>query len=115
VQEHAQEAKMELFEVMPLDFYIHGLGRPTRGKFASFFFTDAGETCTGMHELLGARMTAVTHLAPASRPPGLTVVCSHFRRRLTAVLSWVDDCLTPAEVDDLERSLRSALLGDETT
>ena len=108
-------AAMEMFKVMPLDFYIHRLGRPTRGKFASFFFTDAGETCAGMYELLGARVTAVTHLAPASRPPGLTVVFSRFRRQLTAVLSWVDDCLTLAEVDDLERGLRSALLGEETT
>jgi hypothetical protein len=107
------QAAMEMFKVMPLDFYIHRLGRPTRGKFASFFFTDAGETCVGIHELLGARVTAVTHLAPASRPPGLTVVFSRFRRQLTAVLSWVDDCLALAEVGDLERGLRSALLGEE--
>jgi hypothetical protein len=38
-----------------------------------------------------------------------------FRQQLTAVLSWVDDCLTLAEVNDLERGLRSALLGEKTT
>ena len=32
------------------------------------------------------------------------------RGRLTALLSWVDDCLSSAEVDGLERDLRSALL-----
>jgi hypothetical protein len=106
-------AAMEMFKVMPLDLYIHRLGQPTRGKFASFFFTDAGETCAGMHELLGARVTAVTHFAPASRPPGLTVVFSRFRRQLTAVLSWVDDCLGPEEANALERGLRAALLGPE--
>lgn len=108
-------AAMEMFKVMPLDFYIHRLSRPTRGKFASFFFTDAGETCAGMRDLLGARVTAVTHLAPASRPPGLTVVFSRFRRRLTAVLSWVDDCLSTEEVNALERGLRAALLGEEAS
>ena len=36
-----------------------------------------------------------------------------FGNRLTAELSWVDDCLTPAEVDGLERDLRKALLEEE--
>jgi hypothetical protein len=108
-------AAMEMFKILPLDFYLHRLSRPTRGKFASFFFTDAGETCAGMRDLLGARVTAVTHLAPASRPPGLTVVFSRFRRQLTAVLSWVDDCLSTEEVNTLERGLRAALLGEEAS
>lgn len=106
-------AAMEMFKMMPLDFYNHRLDRPTRGKFASFFFTDAGETCAGMHEIYGARVTAVTHLAPALRPPGLTVVFSRFRRELSAVLSWVDDCLGTEEVKVLEGGLRAALLGEE--
>jgi len=108
-------AAMEMFKPMPLDFYVGRLGRPTRGKFASFFFSDAGETCAGMNELLGARMTAVTHLAPASRPPGLTVVFSRFRGQLSTVLAWVDDCLSVEEVNHLEHGLRTALLGEEAS
>ena len=29
------------------------------------------------------------------------------------MLSWVDDCLSPAEVDGMERDLRQALLEEE--
>ena len=62
---------------------------------------------------LGARTTAVTHLAPASHPPGLTVVFSRFRGRLCFVISWVDDCLTAREIDLLEHGVRDALTGEE--
>lgn len=106
-------AAMEMFKPMPLDFYIYRLGRPTRGKFASFFFSDAGETCAGMSDLLGGRMVSVSHFAPASRPPGLAVVFSRFRRRLCAVLAWVDDCMSVDEVASLEQGLRAALLCGE--
>lgn len=107
-------AAMEMFKPMPLDFYVYRLGRPTRGKFASFFFSDAGETCAGMDVLLGGRITAVTHLAPTSRPPGLTVVFSRFRKQLSAVLAYVEDCLSAEEVNGLEGGLRAALAGEAT-
>jgi hypothetical protein len=105
-------AAMDLFKPMPLDFYLHRLGRPTRGKFASFFFSDAGESCAGMNEVLGGRLAAVTHLAPASRPPGLAVAFSHFRGQLCVMLAWVDDCLSVVEVAGLEGGLRAGLLGE---
>jgi hypothetical protein len=106
-------AAMEMFKPMPLDFYVYRLGRPTCGKFASFFFSDAGETCAGMSDLLGGQMVSVTHLAPASRPPGLAVMFSRFHRQLCAVLAWVDDCLSVEEVAGLEQGLRAALLHGE--
>ena len=107
------QAAMELFKPTPLGFYLGQLGRPTRGKFATFFFSDAGESCPGMDEFFGARLAAVTHYAPAARPPGLTFVFSRTRGRLCAVISRVSDCLTGAELERLERGLRAALLGGE--
>ena len=106
-------AAMEMFKIMPPGFYTYRLGRPTGGKFAAFFFSDSGETCAGMNELFGAPIAAVTHLAPASRPPGLTVIFSRFRQRHSATVAWVDDCLRAEEAEDLAQRLRSALLGEE--
>jgi len=105
-------AAMDMFKPMPPGFYMYRLSLPTRGKFASFFFSDAGETCAGMDMLGGGRITAVTHLAPTSRPPGLTVVFSRFRKQLSAVLAYGDECLSVTEVDRLERGLRAALAGE---
>jgi hypothetical protein len=103
-------AALDMFKPLPLGYYVHHLGKPTRGKIATFCFSDSGETCAGMTELWGARILDVTHLVPSWRPPGLTVVFLRFGHRLSALLSSVDDCLSPAEVDGLERDVRKALL-----
>jgi hypothetical protein len=103
-------AALDMFKPLPLGFYIRHLGKPTRGKFATLSFSDSGETCAGMTELFGGRILDVTHLVPTWRPPGLTVVFLNFSGRLSALLSWVDDCLSPAEADVLERGMRGALL-----
>jgi hypothetical protein len=102
-----------MFKPLPLKSYVRHLGKPTRGKFATFCFSDSGETCAGMTELAGGRILDVTHLVPPWRPPGLTVLFISFRGRVSALLSWVDDCMSPAEADGFERDMRSALLVEE--
>jgi hypothetical protein len=107
-------AALDMFKPLPLGFYVHHLGKPTRGTFASLSFSDSGETCAGMTEFMGGKILDVTHLVPAWRPPGLMVVFLKFRNRLSAQISWVDDCLTLAEVDGIERDVRRALLEEES-
>jgi hypothetical protein len=107
-------AALDMFKPLPLGFYVHHLGKPTRGKIATFSFSDSGETCAGMKELWGGKILEVTHLVPAWRPPGLTVVFLRFGNRLSALLSSVDDCLSPAEVDGMERDMRKSLLEEES-
>lgn len=106
-------AALDMFKPLPLGFYVHHLGKPTRGKFASFCFSDSGETCAGIGKMMGGRIQEVIHQVPTWRPPGLTVVFWSFNGRPCAQLSWVDDCLSVAEADLLERGLRSALLDEE--
>ncbi len=106
-------AALEMFKPLPLWYYVHYLGKPTRGKVASLSFSDSGEICRGMTELFGGPILEATHLIPCWRWPGLTVLFLRFGGRLSAELSWVDDCLTPAEVDALEGDLRRSLLEEE--
>lgn len=106
-------AALEMFKPLPLGFYIKHLGKPTRGNFAAFSFSDSGETCAGMKEFCGGKISGVTHLVPAWRPPGLMLVFLKFGSRLSVQISWVDDCVSPAEADSLERDLRRALLEEE--
>lgn len=106
-------AALNMFKPLPLGYYVHHLGEPTRGKFATFCFSDSGETCGGMTELLGAPIQAVTHFVPSWRPPGLTFIFLSFNGRLSALMSWVDDCLSPDEVNTVEATLRTALLDEE--
>jgi hypothetical protein len=106
-------AALNMFKPLPLDYYVRHLGQPTRGKFASLCFSDSGETCAGMADMLGGRIREVTHLVPTWRPPGLTVLFWSFGGRPRVLLSWVEDCLSPGEVKSLEQGLRSALLEEE--
>jgi hypothetical protein len=106
-------AALDMFKPLPLGYYVRHLGRPTRGKIATLCFSDSGETCTGMTELWGGKILDVAHLVPSWRPPGLTLVFLRFNQKLIAHISWVDDCMSPAEVDGYERSLRAALLAEE--
>ena len=106
-------AALEMFKPLPLGFYIKHLGKPTRGNFAAFSFSDSGETCAGMKEFCGGKISEVTHLVPAWRPPGLMLVFLKFGSRLSVQISWVDDCVSPAEAENLERDVRRALLEEE--
>jgi hypothetical protein len=103
-------AALDMFKPLPLGFYVNHLGKPTGGKFATFSFSDSGETCAGMKDFFGGKILEVTHLVPAWRPPGLMIVFLRFNNRLSAQISWVDDCLKLAEVDGMERDVRQALL-----
>jgi hypothetical protein len=103
-----------MFKVLPPGFYFRQLGKPTNNKLASLSFSDSGEACPGMAEFCGAKISDVTHLIPCWRSPGVTVLFLQFANRLSIMLSWVDDCLTLAEADALERDLRRTLLEGES-
>jgi hypothetical protein len=103
-------AALDMFKPLPVGYYVRHLDKPTRGKMATFSFSDSGEACAGMKELWGGKILDVTHVVPAWRPPGLMIVFLRFGGRLSALLSSVDDCLKPSEVDSMERDIRQALL-----
>jgi hypothetical protein len=106
-------AALNMFKVLPPEFYVKHLGKPTRGKLASLSFSDSGEACPGMTEFCGGRILDVTHLIPCWRFPGVTVLFLQFANRLSILLSWVDDCISMAEAEGLERDLRHVLLESE--
>jgi hypothetical protein len=106
-------AALDMFKPFPLGYYMWHLGKPTRGKICTLCFSDSGEACTGMTDMWGGQILDVAHLVPSWRPPGLTLVFLRFGQRLSAQISWVDDCLSPAEAAGFERDLRAALLEEE--
>ena len=105
-------AAMDMFRRVPLGWYARILRGPSGGQFASLFFSDTGESLRGQDSFLGEPITGVVHLPPVRVPPGVAVVCSTFRGRLSVVLSWVEGCLSDEEVALLEARLRAELLGE---
>jgi hypothetical protein len=107
-------AALNMFKILPPGFYHQQLGKPTRDKLASLSFSDSGEACPGMTDFCGAKILDVTHLIPCWKCPGVTVLYLQFANRLSVMLSWVDDSLTPAEAETLEQNLRKTLLEGES-
>jgi hypothetical protein len=106
-------AALDLFKPLPPGYYVHHLGKPTHGKIASLSFSDSGEACPGMAEWCGGRILDVTHVVPCWHSPGLTTLFLRIGNRLSLMLSWVDDCLSTADMDGFERDIRRALLEEE--
>lgn len=106
-------AALDMFKLLPPGYYVNHLGKPTRGKIASLSFSDSGEACPGMTEFCGGQILDVTHLIPCWHSPGLTTLFLRFGNRQTVMLSWVDDCMSEAEMNGFEKDLRRALLEEE--
>ena len=66
-----------------------------------------------MTEFCGGKILDVTHLIPCWSSPGVTMLFLQFAKRLSIVLSCVDDCISVAEADSIERDLRRVLLEGE--
>jgi len=106
------DTAMRMFQRLPLGLYARILRGPSRGRFATFFFSDTGESFRDRQSFLGARITDIAHLAPVAFPPGIALIWTTFQGRLNVVLSWVDGCLADDEVDSVEQTLRAELLGE---
>ena len=101
---------MKILRRVPLPFYTWLLSGPTKGKLASFFFSYTGECCSEMDSFMGQSVREVTHLAPATSIPGLSVVFMRHRNCLKAILSFRDSLFGEKDRQVFEEQLRMDLL-----
>jgi len=99
---------MEVVRPLPDRLYRSLLLHPTRGGFASFFFSDTGRTLDRFDEVPG--ILDVQHYPPNFAPPGFTAVLSRFRGSLRCVVIYTTGVVEPAELLRFEHSLRGDLL-----
>jgi hypothetical protein len=107
---HSYAEMMKILRRLPLPLYSRLLSGPTRGRLASFFFSYTGECCSGMDSFMGQPVRQVTHFAPATSIPGLSVVFMRHRNRLKAILSFRDSLLAEDDFKLFEEQLRKDLL-----
>lgn len=96
---------------LPAGLYRRFLQRDTDGEIVSFFQSHTGDFLPGVREICGAPITNGWHIPSVSQPPGSGIFFSEREGRLSATVSWRHGSLKPAEVDAMESSLRSDLLG----
>lgn len=101
---------MSIFRRLPLPVYSWLLSGPTKGQLASFFFSYTGECCPKMKTFLGYPIRQVTHLAPTTNIPGLSVVFMRHNNCLKATVSFRNALLSFAELEIFKEIVREHLL-----
>jgi len=96
---------------LPTGLYRRFLQRDTGGEIVSFFQSHTGDFLPGVREICGAPITNGWHIPSVSQPPGSGIFFSEREGRLSATISWREGSLKLDEVDAMESSLRSDLLG----
>jgi hypothetical protein len=96
---------------LPTGLYRRFLQRDTGGEIVSFFQSHTGDFLPGVREICAAPITNGWHIPSVSQPPGSGIFFSEREGRLSATISWRQGSLKLEEVDAMESSLRSDLLG----
>ena len=102
---------LDLCRWLPIWLYLLIVALPTRGRLASFGFSDTGDSLSRLTHVGGAEVVDAFHLPANVHPPGLTFVFSQFRGQLQVCVGWAEGVVAADEVDGLVASLREALLG----
>ncbi len=101
---------MELFRRMPMPIYSHLSKSPTKGAFASFFFSDTGNSLAGFDQFLGAPILDATHYPPNAPYPGFTVVFMNYQEKLKVVIAHTDASATDSDIALFEECLKKDVL-----
>lgn len=103
---------MHVFKRTPLSFYNYLTKGPTKGKFASFFFSDTGVSTVDKVDDNPIEILDMIHLPPPNTFPGLTIVFSQFLKQIKITVCHTEDTLTTEEFDYFQDKIKELLIGN---
>jgi hypothetical protein len=107
VHKHFQSF-LKAVTLLPHALLVRVLKIPTAGQFASFYFSDTGDSLSTLLEATGG--VDGVHYPPHFSPPEFTVVFSRVRERQTVMVVAGMKHGTEGALDRFERELRRELL-----
>jgi len=96
---------------LPTWLYRRFLQIDSGGEIVSFFQSHTGEFLPNVREICGGTVANGWHIPSVAQPPGSGIFFSERAGCLTATLSWREGVLDRNEVEIMETSLRTDLLG----
>ena len=102
---------MDLLLRLPLWLYGKIVKSPTRGAFASFFFSDTGKTLDDFNVFCGLPVSNAIHYPPNSSHPGLTIIFMNFQQKLQVIIAYSEATVNKEDISWFESSLRKNLFG----
>jgi hypothetical protein len=107
----ASEALMALAAHLPLSSFIPAVRLTNRGQICSLFHSHTGSFLPGRTEFAGASVQNICTIPSVCAPPGLGIFASDFAGRITITLAWREGCVSQAEIEALDHSIRADLIG----
>jgi hypothetical protein len=104
----AMAAALELAVPLPPRVYRALMTRPLRGEIASFVFSNPG--LVAIETFAGARALDAYALPAVELPPGVQVIASRFRGRLSVQVIHVDAALPAVEGEAIAARIRRDLV-----
>ncbi len=102
---------MDFLRRVPGWLYRMQLISPTKGKMASFYYSDTGDSLDLYDELLGSKVTSAIHYPPNMYPPGITFVLSRNQGALQLTFAYMQAVINESEVEYLLQQINTGLLG----
>lgn len=100
---------LDLCRYVPLGVLNTIIRVPTWGRMATFGFSDVGDSLSELETLAGRRLVDIVHYPANMHPPGITVVFSRFRGRLSICVATLDGTISESETDIVMAKLRESL------
>lgn len=102
---------MNMFRWLPLSLYAVMLKAPTKGRIASFYYSDTGNSLDQLETVLGHKVTAAAHYPPNMYPSGLTFVFSRMHGKLQVTIGAMAKDYDSTQLAECREAFRSLLTG----
>jgi len=108
----ACSSMMKAFSNIPIPLYSKILRLPSEGKLNSFSYAYTGRGLADLTQLFDCNVLGVHHQAPLSWPPGLAIVFSAHKQKLTCSVSYLKDGWLDGDCRFFKDELKRQLTGE---
>jgi hypothetical protein len=110
----SNKVMMDSMVYAPLWLYRYLIKSPTKGRLASFFFSDTGNSLEGLTAFMGHPLVEAVHYPPPSMMPGWTCIFMRVQDQQQVVVSFPNATSEDASlINKFEARLRKELLGTQ--
>ena len=102
---------LDMMRHIPLRVYYFLVNKAGDGGFASFVYSNAGDTFNDVKTMFGEAVSGITIFPLPTCPPGLTFSFQKHRDALNINIAYSPHCLNKLEICTIERELTNYLSG----
>jgi len=102
---------MDSLRYVPLFIYEQMVNLSSKGKLASFGFSDLGKDQPALDSFCGENVLGVCQYPPVPSPPGFNVAVVRSEQKFEFVFAYVDEAMSEPEMEQFKLYFKDRLLG----